>query len=1049
MFSLLNAEFLAAAFLNCSAALMLLVLYVLLAAGFPARFFRLWLWGWLLYILAAALQISHFWYKAPQIGAAGGGASLLAATLFFAAVLECSGQGSRLRYLWPLGLLGPLGLLSLAQTSLPASLWCESILESALLVGGGLLLWRSQMLRRGFGWKLLAGSLLVYGLHGLDKPMWSAGTLAWLRFSAHSLFGITVGVAMAVVVLEAGRARTEDLNEKLRWLALITAEATHSLRVAETLDAVLRHVTTSLNASYGAVFLWNAESGFDSLDLRASCGFSPAFVTACARISGSEAWVRDALEKGPRVISHRLFGAAKVPAWLESERLAAAVVVAIANKEQRVGLLCIGSTEPNAFESDEVRFLVSVSDLLGLAVWNASLIEEAGVARRQWLDTFNSIDDLIFVHTTDGRIVRANRSLAWHLGLDPDLIEGQSLRELLKAGENRWSVCPYCEGAAGKPEQVDPSFGGHFLVTTSAFYDSGGNARGTIHVLKDFTERRQAEDKYRALFEKVQEGVFIATPSGRFLDFNDAFMRMLGYDTREELLRADIPSELYADPAERLKLQRLLNEYGEVTDFEFQFRRKDGEVRTAHESSFVTRDDSGAVAAYQGFILDVTDQKQAEVEIRRRNRELLALNSIADVLAQSAKLQDSLTRAVAKVAELFSADVTGLYYVDETAGVFKLAAHCGCSSEYARCMGAVQIPPSLLQQVRQTHATLLSGSALAAAEEFRELYRQESLAVSQLAVLWSKDRIIGALLVGSRAFREFYAAELNLLAAVGNQIAITIDKARLLEETREAYETLRQMQEQLLQSEKMAAVGQLISGVAHELNNPLTAILGYSELLKSEERMSGHGADYLEKLYKQAQRTHHIVQNLLSFARQRKPERGRAQVNRVVEDTLALREYDLKIHRVRVHRELDPELPEISADFHQLQQVFLNVLNNAVDAISEVKRPGEIWVRTRVEGGNVRIEFTDNGPGVKNPHRVFDPFYTTKPVGKGTGLGLSICYGIVKEHGGEIEVRNEDTGGATFAITLPLSPFGVTPSESSFSRVANSRGELGRKKMLK
>jgi len=364
-------------------------------------------------------------------------------------------------------------------------------------------------------------------------------------------------------------------------------------------------------------------------------------------------------------------------------------------------------------------------------------------------------------------------------------------------------------------------------------------------------------------------------------------------------------------------------------------------------------------------------------------------------------------------------------------------------------MGAVQIPPSLLQQVRQTHATLLSGSALAAAEEFRELYRQESLAVSQLAVLWSKDRIIGALLVGSRAFREFYAAELNLLAAVGNQIAITIDKARLLEETREAYETLRQMQEQLLQSEKMAAVGQLISGVAHELNNPLTAILGYSELLKSEERMSGHGADYLEKLYKQAQRTHHIVQNLLSFARQRKPERGRAQVNRVVEDTLALREYDLKIHRVRVHRELDPELPEISADFHQLQQVFLNVLNNAVDAISEVKRPGEIWVRTRVEGGNVRIEFTDNGPGVKNPHRVFDPFYTTKPVGKGTGLGLSICYGIVKEHGGEIEVRNEDTGGATFAITLPLSPFGVTPSESSFSRVANSRGELGRKKMLK
>jgi two-component system, NtrC family, sensor kinase len=306
--------------------------------------------------------------------------------------------------------------------------------------------------------------------------------------------------------------------------------------------------------------------------------------------------------------------------------------------------------------------------------------------------------------------------------------------------------------------------------------------------------------------------------------------------------------------------------------------------------------------------------------------------------------------------------------------------------------------------------------------------------VAQMVVLWAKDRIIGTVVIGWRDMKDFSTAELNLMSAVGNQIATTIDKWRLLDETREAYDTLRQTQEQLLQSEKMAAVGQLISGVAHELNNPLTAILGYSQLLKAEEGQNGRGVDYLEKLYKQAQRTHHIVQNLLSFARQHKPERGSVQINRVLEDTLALREYDLKRNEIRIHRELDPKLPQVAADFHQLQQVFLNIVNNAVDAVTERGgrgSRGEIRIRTSVTGNKLQIEFTDNGPGVKNPHRVFDPFYTTKPVGKGTGLGLSICYGIVKEHGGEIEVQDAPAGGATFTITLPLTAPGAEPVSES------------------
>jgi two-component system NtrC family sensor kinase len=164
------------------------------------------------------------------------------------------------------------------------------------------------------------------------------------------------------------------------------------------------------------------------------------------------------------------------------------------------------------------------------------------------------------------------------------------------------------------------------------------------------------------------------------------------------------------------------------------------------------------------------------------------------------------------------------------------------------------------------------------------------------------------------------------------------------------------------------------------------------------------------------------VQNLLSFARQHKPERVSVQINQALEETLALRDYDLRMHNIRVHLDLAENFPVTSADPHQLQQVFLNMVNNAVDAILEHSTDGDLWVRTAVNGDRLCIEFTDSGPGVKDASRVFDPFYTTKPVGKGTGLGLSICYGIITEHGGTIRVRNVPTHGASFTIELPCQP---------------------------
>src|SRR5260221_14308140 len=183
--------------------------------------------------------------------------------------------------------------------------------------------------------------------------------------------------------------------------------------------------------------------------------------------------------------------------------------------------------------------------------------------------------------------------------------------------------------------------------------------------------------------------------------------------------------------------------------------------------------------------------------------------------------------------------------------------------------------------------------------------------------------------------------------------------------------------------------------------------------------MPPRGMEYSDKLSKQAQRTHRIVKNVVIFARQHKPERVAVQLNQILEDTLAVRVYDLRLSNIRVHYDLAADLPMTAADPHQLQQVFLNLVNNAVDAILEDSGEGDLWVSTKAKGERLIVEFKDSGPGVKDASRVFDPFYTTKPVGKGTGLGLSICYGIISEHGGSIGVSNTQPSGACFTIELP------------------------------
>jgi two-component system NtrC family sensor kinase len=229
------------------------------------------------------------------------------------------------------------------------------------------------------------------------------------------------------------------------------------------------------------------------------------------------------------------------------------------------------------------------------------------------------------------------------------------------------------------------------------------------------------------------------------------------------------------------------------------------------------------------------------------------------------------------------------------------------------------------------------------------------------------------------------------------------------------------LQAKLMHAEKMAAVGQLVSGVAHEVNNPLTAILGFADLLMENPEIPDSARKDLRVILQEAQRTKQIVQNLLSFARQMPPQRKPVQLNAILLRTVQLRAYDLNSHGIEVVERLSENLPDVIGDPLQLQQVFLNILNNAYDAVRETERSARIEIVSTLTANFVEVAFRDNGNGVVSPERIFDPFFTTKEVGKGTGLGLSICYGIVREHGGEILCQN-NTGspGATFIVRLPL-----------------------------
>jgi len=294
--------------------------------------------------------------------------------------------------------------------------------------------------------------------------------------------------------------------------------------------------------------------------------------------------------------------------------------------------------------------------------------------------------------------------------------------------------------------------------------------------------------------------------------------------------------------------------------------------------------------------------------------------------------------------------------------------------------------------------------------------------------------------------------ECGELADVFNRMTANLQSSH--EQLEMTVETLKTTQAQLIQSEKLSGIGEFVAGVAHELNNPLTSVMGFSELLKKADANPQH-QHFVAMIHKSALRCQKTVQSLLSFARRHQPERKLTSLNELAEGAIEILQYQMRTSNIEVITRLDPDLPQVMIDPHQVQQVFINIINNARQAIEAHRPSGWVRIASERQGNRVRVIFQDNGPGIPEADlsKVFDPFFTTKEVGKGTGLGLSLCYGIIHEHGGAISVRSKLGEGATFVVELSLAantpqPEGQCESATAPVLPETSQKGLGKKVLV-
>jgi len=563
-------------------------------------------------------------------------------------------------------------------------------------------------------------------------------------------------------------------------------------------------------------------------------------------------------------------------------------------------------------------------------------------------------------------LVITDYQLRWKTGLD-----------VLAAAKGRWPDVPVLMFTGTGSEEIaveamKKGLDDYILKSPKHFIRLRAAVRSALEHVDERKAVLAAEARLRSLFETVPVGLFRMTPTGQILDANPAAVRMFGYSDREGLLRAST-GELYVHPADRHRWQAMLDRGEAVREFEVEMRRQDGTTIWASLNFQAVRESRTGAVRYDGAAEDITERKRALAELQRSEEQFRSLiENVSDVIAVLGP--DGRLRYVSAAAQR----VLGYASVALVGRILFDFVH-----------------PEDIARLRALFA--VAARELGQTTPFETRFRHRD---------------------GSWRILEGFA---RTVGRSGSRIELIVN-ARDLTERRQAEEQIRLQREALAQRDKIASLGYLLAGVAHELNNPLAVVMGRAALLR-ERIGSGAGAQDLQRVVEAADRCARIVKNFLDLARQRPSERQSVNLNQVARDAVELLAYGLRVDTIEVDLRLDPELPLLWADGHQLHQVVVNLVSNAHQAMRDHGQPRVLTVTTGMAagGGRAWIAVADTGPGMSPEvrERIFEPFFTTKPEGQGTGLGLSLCQGIVESHEGRIQVESEPGRGTTFTIELP------------------------------
>ncbi len=589
-------------------------------------------------------------------------------------------------------------------------------------------------------------------------------------------------------------------------------------------------------------------------------------------------------------------------------------------------------------------------------------------SQRSFKELIDSIDDVTIAVSLDGTLRTVNRRFAQLLGVPYQEIVGHKLEEFLE--EPAWTQIH--SGLATFRDRRRWSGLAPVRLKSSSrilYFDCLINAIlndnevvGASILARDVTEEREKEKRFTELFETLQEGVYFSTPEGKLLDANDSLVRMLGYANKQELLAMDA-DRLNLEPGQSPILGRRTNDQGSVRTRELGLRRKDGSAAMFLDTSRAVWDDSGKIIRYQGTLVDITERREMEKELRRQEEfQRYLLESFPDLILVI-DLSECYSFVSSRIRDLLG------HKPDDLVGkkIGELSDHSSALTTLYRDVS--------------------SGRRLFGFCEYEATHRDGSMRTMRASA------------------SPLFDAESKVNGVIVSVRDISVEK---------------KLEQQIIQSERLAAMGQMIGGFAHELNNPLTSIMGISELLEDaqpdESRQKQIGL-----LQQQAKRATEIVQNLMYFSRPPMPGKSEINVTELVQRTLHLHAYSLRKNNITVDFSPENPLPTVNGDPHQLMQVFLNLVMNAEQAIREVRQGGTLRIRLTASDDSVVGIFQDDGPGIPPDvlPKIFDPFYTTKRPGRGTGLGLSICKAILREHGGNVEASSAPGGGAVFTVSIP------------------------------